>query len=116
MVTIPPLFADIIRQALGGHVAIEIVAEIGRRNRLEERLRGLQPDLVLIGLRRGEADTVGLSILAALPRAKVIAFSSDARSAYVHEVRPHRIELQDFSMEALFTLLSLLPTWLAEPS
>jgi DNA-binding NarL/FixJ family response regulator len=111
MVTIPPLFADIIRQVLAGHVAIEIVAEIGRRNRLEERLR-LQPDLVLIGLRRGEADRVGLSILAVLPRAKVIAFSSDARNAYVHEVRPHRIELQDFSMAALFTLLGL-PTWLA---
>jgi DNA-binding NarL/FixJ family response regulator len=111
MVTIPPLFADIIRQALAGHVAIEIVAEIGRRNRLRERLRALQPELVLIGLRRGEADTIGLSILAALPRAKVIAFSFDARSAYVHEVRPHRTELQDFSMQALFALLSL-PTWL----
>jgi hypothetical protein len=112
MVTIPPLFGDIIRQVLAGHVAIEIVAEIGCRNRLRERLRALQPELVLIGLRRGEADTIGLSVLATLPRAKVIAFSSDARNAFVHEVRPHRTELQDCSMGSLLRLLSL-PTWLA---
>jgi DNA-binding NarL/FixJ family response regulator len=112
MVTIPPLLADIIRQALAGHVGIEIVAEISRRNRLHARLRALQPELVLIGLRRVEDDTIGRSILAALPRARVIALSNDARSAYVYEVRPYRTELQDFSMEVLFTLLSL-PTWLA---
>jgi hypothetical protein len=67
---------------------------------------------VLIGLRRGEADTIGLSILATLPRAKVILFSSDARTAYVHEVCPHRTEVHDMSLEALFTLLRS-PTWLA---
>jgi hypothetical protein len=110
MVTIPPLFADIIRQVLAGHVAIEIVAEIRWRNRLEARLRALQPEL--IGLRAGEDDTIGRSILGALPRAKVIAFSSGAGTAYVHEVRPHRTELQNISTEALFALLSL-PSWLA---
>ena len=112
MVTIPPLFADLIRQVLAGHVAIEIVAEIRSRNRLEARLRALQPELVLIGLRAGEDDTIGQSILGALPRAKVIAFSSDAGTAYVHEVRPHRTELQNISMEALFAFVSL-PSWLA---
>jgi DNA-binding NarL/FixJ family response regulator len=112
MVTIQPLFADIIRQALAGHVAIEVVAQIRRRNRLEARLRALQPELVVVGLRRGENDAIGVTILAALPQAKVIVVSSDVRNACVYEVRPHRIQLRDFSMETLTTLLDL-PTWLA---
>jgi len=107
MVTISPLFADIIRQMLAGRVAIEFAAEIRHRKRLKARLLTLQPEFVLIGLRRGEDDTIGRTILDTLPQAKVIAFSYDASSAYVHEMRPHRTELQDLSMEALFSLLSL---------
>lgn len=112
MVTISPLLADVIRRVVAGHVAIEIVAEIRHRSRLEARLRALRPELVLMGLRRGEDDTIAHAILAALPQARIIAFSSDVRVAYVHETRPHRTELQDFSTEALFAILSL-PSWLA---
>jgi hypothetical protein len=36
-----------------------------------------RPDFILIGLRRGETDAVALSILTALPDAKVVAFSND---------------------------------------
>jgi hypothetical protein len=110
MVTISPLFADIIRQVLADRVAIEFATEIRHRKRLEARLLTLQPELVLIGLRRGEDDTIGRTILGTLPRAKVIAFSHDASTAYVHEMRPHRTEQRDFSIEALFSLLSL-PSW-----
>ena len=110
MVTISPLFADIIRQVLAGRIAIEFAAEIRHRKRLEVRLLRLQPELVLIGLRRGEDDTIGGTILGTLPRAKVIAFSHDARNVYVHEMLPHRTELPDFSIEALFSLVSL-PSW-----
>jgi hypothetical protein len=107
MVTIPPLLADIIRQVLVGRVAMEFTAEISDRKRLQSRLVALQPEFVLIGLRRGEDDAIGRTILNTLPRARVIAFSYDARSGYVHEMRPHRTELHDFSVEALFSLVSL---------
>ena len=53
-VTVPPLFADILREVLAGQLAIEIVVQIGRRSRLEQRLRAERPDFILIGLRRGE--------------------------------------------------------------
>jgi hypothetical protein len=53
-VTVPPLFADILREVLAGQLAIEIVVQIGRRSRLEQRLRAARPDFILIGLRRGE--------------------------------------------------------------
>jgi hypothetical protein len=105
IVTIPPLLADILREVLAGGVAIEIIAQIGRRTRLEQRLRAARADLVLIGLRRGESDTIAQGILTALPGAKIIAFSSDIHRVWVHQMRPHRTELHDFSREALIALL-----------
>ena len=105
IVTIPPLLADILREVLGGQVAIEIVAQVGRRARLEQRLRAAGPDFVFIGLRPGESDTVARGLLTALPGAKIIAFSSDVHHVSVHQMRPHRTELHDFSKEALIALL-----------
>jgi chemotaxis response regulator CheB len=105
IVTIRPLLADILREILTGQMAIEIVAQIGRRTRLEQRLRDAHPDLVLIGLRRGESDAIAQGILTALPGAKIIAFSSDLHCVWVHQMRPHRTELHDFSKEALIGLL-----------
>lgn len=105
IVTIPPLLADILREVLAGHLAIEIVAQIVRRTRLEQRLRAARPDIVLIGLRRGESDAVARSLLIALPAAKIIAFSGDVQHVWVHQMRPYRIELHDFSPEALIALL-----------
>lgn len=105
IVTMSPLIADIFRKILSGEVAIEIVAELPNRRRLETQLRAIRPDLVLIGLRRNEPDAIALSLLMALPRAKVIAFSSDARLAYVHQMRPHRTELVNVSKETLLALL-----------
>ena len=63
-----------------------------------DRIRALRPDLVLIGLRRGEADDdIALSLLKAVPRAIVIAICHDMRCAYVYEMRPSRTVLKDFS-------------------
>jgi hypothetical protein len=84
-----PLFSDILVQQIGGHVDLDIVAKIDTRDRLEERLRAIGPDLVLIGLYHGEADEIAHSLLAAAPVAKVIAFSTDGRHAYVHKRGTH---------------------------
>lgn len=105
IVTIPPLLADILREVLAGQVAIEIVAELGRRPRLEQRLRAKRPDFVLIGLRPGESDTIARRLLTVLPCAKIIAFSGDIKRVWVHQMRPDRSELHDFSREALIALL-----------
>jgi DNA-binding NarL/FixJ family response regulator len=107
IITMSPLLADIFRELLSPQVAIEVVAEIGHDGPLEQRLRALQPDLVLIGLRSGEADGIALSVVMALPHAKVIAFSSDARHAYVYKMRPHRTELNDVSKDALLAILKV---------
>jgi len=108
IVTIPPLFGDILRQILAGQAAIEIVAQIDRRSRLRQRLRAARPDFILIGLRRGEADAVALSILTALPNAKVVAFSNDFHRVWIHQMQPHRTEMHDFSLDAMIALLKRL--------
>jgi DNA-binding NarL/FixJ family response regulator len=101
LTTISPLFSDILEQLIGGHVDLDIVAKTDTRDRLEERLRAIGPDLVLIGLYHGEADEIAHSLLAAAPLAKVIAFSTDGRHAYVHERRAHRTALIDFTPDGL---------------
>jgi DNA-binding NarL/FixJ family response regulator len=105
IVTIPPLLVDILREVMAGHLTIEIVAQIVRRTRLEQRLRAARPDFVLIGLRRGESDAIARTVLIALPDTKIIAFSSDVRHVWVHQMRPYRTELHDFSPEALIAHL-----------
>jgi DNA-binding NarL/FixJ family response regulator len=105
IVTVPPLFADILREALAGQVAIEIVVQIGRCSRLKQRLRAARPDFILIGLRRGETDAVALSILTALPDAKVVAFSNDLHRVWVHQIQPYCTEMHDFSLDAMIALL-----------
>ena len=108
IVTIPPLFGDILRQILAGQAAIEIVAQIDRRSRLRQRLRAARPDFILVGLRRGETDAVALSILTALPNAKVVAFSTDFHRVWIHQMQPHRTEMHDFSLDAMIALLKRL--------
>ena len=108
IVTVPPLFADILREVLARRLAIEIVVQIDRRSRLEQRLRAARPDFILIGLRRGETDAVALSILTALPNAKVVAFSNDFHRVWIHQMQPHRTEMHDFSLDAMIALLKRL--------
>jgi DNA-binding NarL/FixJ family response regulator len=100
VVTMSSLFVDIIEQSVTEQIALDIVARFEARD-LEEHLRVINPDLVLVGLRPGEADEIGRSLLEVVPVARVIVFSSDARHAYLHEMIPHRATLIDVSPAAL---------------
>jgi chemotaxis response regulator CheB len=101
VVTMPPLLTEIIEHSLIGRIVLHVVARFDNRDFSKETLRGMRPDLVLIGLRPGESDTVGRSLLALVPAAKVIAFSSDARHGYIHEMRAHRAAIINISPQAL---------------
>lgn len=101
MVTMSPIFRDLIAELMASHVDVEVVGELDTRDGLEQRLQALGPDLVLIGLRRDEGDEIGLSLVRLLPNAKVIAFSSDARHAFVHRMQPQRTALLDVSPRML---------------
>jgi hypothetical protein len=101
MVTITPLLGDIISQVVAVRAPFEIVARLDSRDRLELRLRILAPNLVLIGLRKGEGGAIALSLRNTLPRAKVIALSHDGHQAYLPVPHRHRTTLIDLSPKAL---------------
>jgi DNA-binding NarL/FixJ family response regulator len=96
-----PLFRDVVTELMARHANLDVVRELDTRDGLEEKLRTVAPDLILIGLRRNEGDEIGLSLLRILANAKVIAFSSDGRHAFVYRMQPQRIVLIDVSPHAL---------------
>jgi len=106
--TMSPLLRDLIIKLVAGRVDLDVVEELDTRDGLEERLWGADPDLILIGLRRNEADEIGVSFVRLLPNAKVIAFSHDGRHAFVYRMHSQRTELLDVSAQTLVdTILRL---------
>lgn len=97
MVTVPPLLAAVFVQAVSPSVDLHVLANLGEREGLAERLPPLDPELVVIGLEPGEDDAIGAALLRRLPRAKILLISANSSSAIIHEMRPHRTVLIDFS-------------------
>src|SRR4051794_1157952 len=104
-VTLSTLLGEIIERVVMKQVELEVVARLDDQTALCERLRLLAPDLVLIGLRPGQTDAIAGSMLACVPAAKVIVFTSDGRHAYLHEMRAHRAALIDVTPEALIAAI-----------
>ena len=93
-VTMAPLFCDLVTGLLAAHCNIHLVAKIDNRAAIEQRLQSLAPELVLIGLGDGESDEIASALAGSVPNARVIAFSSDNRHAFVHQLeRPRRVLL-----------------------
>jgi DNA-binding NarL/FixJ family response regulator len=101
VVTMSPMIFDIITTLLSARATLNVVAEFDSRAEIQAQLGGVALDLILIGLEAGENDDIARTLLAIIPRARVIAFSSDGRNAYVHEMRPFRRELLDVSPRVL---------------
>jgi DNA-binding NarL/FixJ family response regulator len=101
LVSLSPLLSDIITQAIKREIELDVVAQISGRGSLEQQLRLIDPDLILIGLRVGETDAIAATALAAAPAAKVIAFSADCRHAYLHEMRACQSTLINVTPAAL---------------
>jgi hypothetical protein len=101
-VTMAPIFRDLIVGLMAGRRDLDVVEELDTRDGLKEWLQAVAPELILIGLRKNEADEfVVPPLVRLLPNAKVIAFSSDGRHAFVHHMHQQRTELLDVSAETL---------------
>jgi DNA-binding NarL/FixJ family response regulator len=106
--TMSPLLRDLIMGLMAGRRDLDVVEELDTRAGLEERLRALAPDLILIGLDKNEAEEIGVTLVRLLPNAKVIALSNDGRHAFVYRMHPQRTELLDVSAQMLVdTILRL---------
>jgi len=101
-VTMSPMLRDLVVGLVAGQASLNVVRELATRDGLEEQLQSLSPELILIGLGRNEGDEIrGDSLIRLLPNAKVIAFASDGRSAFVHRMRAQRTALHDVSSQML---------------
>jgi DNA-binding NarL/FixJ family response regulator len=109
IVTLPTFLCDVITTLAEASLPLNIVANLDRRGDVAAALELWEPDLVVIGLRAGEADDVGRDILSRIPAARVIAISDGGRNAYVHEMCACRTVLLDVSAEALAAAITAPP-------
>jgi DNA-binding NarL/FixJ family response regulator len=100
-ITMQPMLRDLITELIAGHTDVDVIAELDTREAIGQPLQSLAPELVLIGLGKGEGDEIGPLLLGLLPDAKVIAFSSDGRHAFVHRLHRPRTVLPDISPQQL---------------
>jgi DNA-binding NarL/FixJ family response regulator len=103
-VTIPPLLSEILAAVASEGVQLKLIAQI-ERDALMDQLPALAPDIVLIGLHRGETDEIGAIVLKLVPGAKVLVLSNDVHDAYLHEMCPHRTVFKNFSPAHLLAAL-----------
>jgi chemotaxis response regulator CheB len=106
VVTVSPLLAELVTGILRPHVPLDVVGVLQSRDLLEDSLRSIAPDLVVIGLARGETDDCALPLLAVLPSAEILVLEPTGRHAWLYEMRPHRIALIDLSPATLIDALA----------
>jgi hypothetical protein len=99
LVMVPPLLADLIRHVVASRAeasgfALSIVAEICNPTNIGERLRRLDPDIVIVGS-AGAASLIGAAVI--VPRARVLTLSADL--AHIHG--PGKGESVAFTPEVL---------------
>lgn len=99
VVNLHPLLRDIIA-TLPQNCAPVIVADFSKRP-ARGQLKLLAPDLVIVGLRRGENDRIAERYLAELNTARVLVVSRNAREAFLYRAPARRIVLDNVSLDAL---------------
>jgi hypothetical protein len=106
VVTVSPLLASLVIELLQPTMSLQVVGELAIRDDLFGQLRALAPDLVLLGLHGVETDDLVLPLLTAVPSALFLVVAPNGQHAWLHELRPHRTELKDFSAAALVEALT----------
>jgi DNA-binding NarL/FixJ family response regulator len=99
------MLRDIVKQSVGGDRDVEIVGEF-LADEATERLRILKPEVVIVSLRRDEADDIAAQLLEIVPTAKIVALSADNRNALCCVMRPHGLVLSDFSPQEIAGFIS----------
>ena len=99
-----PMLRDIVKQAIGSERDMEIAGEFFADS-WAERLRALEPEVVIISLARGEGDDVTSRLMEAAPNAKIVALSFDYRSALCCVGRHQRV-LFDVSPQEIAEFIS----------
>jgi DNA-binding NarL/FixJ family response regulator len=93
----PPLLADIIRQAVAGEPDMAIVGECRDCSALREMLVAEGCEVVMVGTSDPDALALPRQLLDAAPRMKVLMLETRGSRAVMHELRPYRRSLGDMS-------------------
>jgi hypothetical protein len=105
MVTTPAMLGDLIKRLAIGRVQLDLISQVDVRRALKRRLHKLQPDLVVIGLRRSETPDIVTELLASLPKTKFIAVLHDGRITG-YELQLKQTSLSDLSPGALIDFIT----------
>jgi hypothetical protein len=103
VITLRPLLRDIIAALLRTHTP-DTVADLARRVPPDE-VKSLMPDLIVVGLRKGECDRVGRKYATCIPTATVLVLSNDGRDACLHKGAKRSV-LRGISADALESALA----------
>jgi hypothetical protein len=106
VVTVSPLLADIVTSVLQPYLPLNVIGVLQTRDRLADHLRETTPDLVLLGLVGAETDACARPFLAVLPSAAFLVLAPNGQHAWLHDMRPHRTTLTDFSLQSLVRVLA----------
>jgi DNA-binding NarL/FixJ family response regulator len=82
-VSMPPVIADIMRNALKARVPLIKLVELSDRSALAGWRTRHPPDIICVGLAASEGMALPRALLERFPAARVIAFSDDGRIAHL---------------------------------
>lgn len=103
-VALAPMFRDLIIEFIASRRPLHVIAAFDDSGGIEAQLRAAAPDLILLGLRRGQDDGAALALAALAPQ--LIAFSHDRRDAFVYRGQQRRRDLIDFSAQMLIDAIA----------
>ena len=93
----PELLGEIILNALAGEQAVRVVGIAETEDPLVELCRRKRPDVVVLGSLDTDAESICRRLLHSTPRVKVVALTSNGRTTFLFELRPHKVELGELS-------------------
>ncbi len=95
------MLRDIIERLLAPEEDIEVVGEVTQREALLATAGRLHPDVVILGVQDEQLPDVASALFADHPSMRLLGVSGNGRTAFLYEMRPHRVPLGEVSPEEL---------------
>lgn len=96
----PGMLRDLVKTILATESTVRVIGEMDEPSPLIHEL-AIESDAVVLGLHDSELPDFGLRLLTAHPDTKFLGISSDGRTGFLYELRPHAIPLGELSPAVL---------------
>jgi DNA-binding NarL/FixJ family response regulator len=101
---VPRLLGDVLEELLTSP-DIEIAGEVGAGESLSTRIEETRADVLILTQERLSDPSATLPLLERHPHLRVLVLVSDARQAYLYELRPTRRQLGTVSLGELVNVI-----------